>query len=330
MTQVRRHHLPRLRALAAPVLRHRPVALGLAAALAGGCQGMVPERTPTPEPTVVVANLPTDTAAPPPTDVLPPGTPDLIATVIAMATNEAAGIGPSAPTLGPVMAGIDRGPTPGCEIPRRPETWRLAPAPDAPEPERLGWSSFPAHTGTVEVVEHRPAEQLYVLRPIEPPASYLLHLSYDGAPLPLAPGQPYRITAWQDGLGMPPSGLALKVEDEAGPVFLGISLREVEGANDRVLPGDRAGFSVQQLPTQCLYTETDTCGVELRAAPVEVGRGGGAVTLGPGKQSVIPGTPAYRVTVLTSHLRRPLAVAPCADPTDWVLSYRIERLPATE
>jgi hypothetical protein len=265
--------------------------------------------------------LPTDTPTAIPSETSPPPTPDFIATAIAGATAKAAGVGnPLTPGAGPAGAA-----TVGCEIPRRPETWRLALAPEAPADAHSAWVRDAQHSATVEVVEHRPDARQYLLKSVDPAVEWPLLLSYDGAPLPLTAGQRYRLTAWSDRPGDPPAGVGLRIDDDAGPVFLGVSLREATGADARVLGGDRAGFTIEQQPTQCSYTELTPCGVELRAAPLAVGRNAGRVTLGPGKSAEIPGTPLYRVTVLTSHYHRPVAELSCPDRTDWIRSLRIER-----
>jgi hypothetical protein len=249
--------------------------------------------------------------------------------VVAGATQLAQGTAPAGPTLPPVLVPGGAGlPSAGCEIPRAADRWRLAPGPDAPAADQATAAGQAQQSLMAEVLEHRAGEGQYLLRAVEPATDYPWLLQYTGTAPPLEVGRRYRFTAWQDTPGSPPAGAGLRVEDESGPVFLGVTLRETAGADSRVLAGDRAGFTVQQLPTQCLFTEVTPCGVELRAAPVEVGRGGGKITLGPGKSAdlpVDPGQPRYRVSVATSHLRRPVAEAPCPDPTDWVLSYQIAR-----
>lgn len=285
-----------------------------------------------PEPTdilqVAAIALPTETATPLPTPTLPSPTPDVIGTLVAEATARA--IPPSAATLGPVLAaGAAERPSAGCEIPRQPETWRLAPAPEAPAEAQGSWLTQANSSLVAEVLDHDAEGRRYGLRPIEPDAPYSYSLTYSGEPLPLETGRRYRLTYWRDVPGQPPAGVGLRVEDDDGLVFLGVSLRETEGADARVLDGDRAGFAIIQLPTQCLYTEVTNCGVELRGVPVEVSREGEKVTLGPNSTSKLGGDPPLWVAVATSHFRRAVADVPCPDRTDWVLSYHIRR-PAKE
>jgi hypothetical protein len=292
-------------------------------ALLVACEALAPvEPTALPVPTLEIVALPSDTAEPPPSPSPPPATPDLLATVIAGATSQA--LLTQAAAQSPGSAGGPPGQVlPGCDIPLAHESWVLA-----PEAPAADWPDAAQHSVTARVVEHLEAERRYVLQPAEPADAPPLRLSYDGAPLPLSPGASYRFTAWADRPGDPPAGYGLRVDDEAGPVFLGVSLREAADADARVLGGDRAGFTVQQLPTQCGHTLVTACGVELRAAPVAVGGTAGRVTLGSGRSAelpTLPGASPYRITVLASHHRRPVVDTACPDPTDWVLSYRIER-----
>ncbi len=287
-------------------------------------------QAPPPEPTeltqLVAEALPTETPTPLPSSTLPPPTPDVIGTLVAQVTAQA--LPPSAPTLGAVLAGGQATrPSAGCEIPRQPETWQLAPAPDAPAETQGAWLTQAQSSLVAEVVEHDSDGRTYVLQPLETQDPIRYHLTYSGEPLPLDPDQRYRLTYWQDVPGQPPFGVGLRIEDDDGLAFLGVSLRETEGADARVLDGDRAGFGIIQLPTQCLYTEVTACGVELRGAPVEVSHGAGKVTLGAGATAELPSDPPFQVTVATSHFRRAVADVPCPDRTDWVLSYRIQRPP---
>lgn len=301
----------------------RALLLGGLMLAAAGCERFAPAPTATPAPTVGMIGLPTDTPVPLPSETSPPPTPDFIATAIAGATAKAAAANPQSSSAGQSAPGS--APTVGCEIPRKPELWRLAPGPDAPVDTQAAWLGEAQHKAQIEVVEHRADQRQYLLKSVDPALEWPLLLSYDGAPLPLVPGRRYRLSAWSDRPGDPPAGAGLRIDDEAGPVFLGLSLRETTNADARVLGGDRAGFTIEQQPTQCAYTELTPCGVELRAAPLAVGRDAGRVTLGPGKSAEIPGTPPYRVTVLTSHYARPVADMACPDRTDWVRSLRIER-----
>jgi hypothetical protein len=293
-----------------------------------GCDRLRPPATPEPTMTQVAASgLSTDTPEPPPTE-----TPDFIATLKAEATDlavtrAAATAKPRpAPTLGAVLIpGSSGKPAPGCEIPRDPETWRIAPAPDAPADAQTAWGARDFATFTADVKEHVPAEKRYLLQPVDPAAGYQLDLGYSGEALPLETGKRYRFTWEADIPGTAPVGTALKVDDDAGLVFLGVSARETDGADLQLLKGDRAGFILHQLPTQCLFTLQTACGVELRAAPLEVTRGDAKATLNAGQSADLAGSPAYHVAVATSHYRRAVGDVACADPTDWVLSYRIAR-----
>lgn len=44
-----------------------------------------------------------------------------------------------------------------------------------------------------------------------------------------------------------------------------------------------------------------------------------------GSTGALATDPPYTVTVTASHYRRWVGSAPCPDPTDWVLAYRITR-----
>jgi hypothetical protein len=279
--------------------------------LAAGCRG---EPTATPRPTLGPATL----------AALPPATPS--ATFVPLvATPRPAATALPGPTLLPIPggaegAGVPAVPEPGCELVVGTETWSLAPADDAPAGERAVWLS--GDTPVLEAIVVEPAGLgAYILQPLAPAAPYSFTLGYSGDPPPVVAGQSYHFQAHaEDELG---SGLL--IEDEDGVLFLGVSLREAEGADAAILGGERFGFAVHQEPTECLYTELDPCGYELRAAPAVVARGQDSVTLDAGAQGLLPGDPPFTVTVHSSHFRRWLGDLPCPDSSDWVLSYRIER-----
>jgi len=311
------------------IFRAGSPAVAIAITLAG-CGRCRDQPTPGPTaPVVTIADLGTETPGPPPSPSPLVSTPDLLATVVAQITAAAPTTLAANVTPGAVLApGSSSVVSPGCEIPLTPEMWRLAPVPDAPAEALAAWTGRDQVTLTADVLEHDATGRRYVLQPVEPADPYRYELTYSGEPLPIDIGKRYRLTYSQDVPDAPASGVGLKVEDDAGPVFLGVSVREAADADSRVLKGDRAGFSVRQLATQCLYTQVTPCGVQLRAAPVEVSHGGSTVALAPGKSADLTGEPAYRITVATSHYHLPVADLPCPDRTDWVLSYRIARLPA--
>lgn len=294
----------------------------------------------------------------------------IIQTLEAMATQLAA-----SPTAPPVidpgnLAAV--GET-GCAIPREPFRFALAPAADAPAEMVRRWSesfhwSFEAElveltefeagrsgrarlrlTGAYAQAWREGAPDLPVAgQPLpegiarELPAGLPLDLVYRGPALPMATGRRYLLAYGSDQAAGGADGEALLVADEQGFVLLGLSLREGEGAERRLLAGLRGGFEIEQLPTECRHVTSDGCGFELRAAPVAV-----SVARGPGG-SALPATQAagtsapslrlnagdtaslslernYTVRLATSHLRLWRGDQPCPDPADWRLSIRIER-----
>ncbi len=304
--------------------------LALALTACGGPRSATPQPTKTPFALFQVRPLATATPAP-----TAPPTPTPLPPELALATLSALieTLTPAAPPTPPLPSGTAVSIPPvsiRCEIPRTADSFTLMPAADAPEEARTAWADQTAPALTAEVREHDAEARTYTLRAVEPAADDGFVLSYAGEPLPIEPGKTYRFTVHQDPAGGPPSGSGLKVEDEAGLVFLGVAARETEGADLRVLGGDRGGLAVRQLPTTCTQTETNACGYELRAAPIEVRRGDQALTLSAGETGRLATDPPYLVQVLTSHYRRWLGDIPCADPTDWVLGYRIARATASD
>lgn len=291
-----------------------------------GCGGRAgPGGTPTPDFEDVVQPIPPATVPPSatPTATLAPEA--ALATLAALLPSATAGASAAAdPVLGLPPPAV---PEPGCAIPRGAPSYRLVPAPEAPEALRAEWAAGGDRSLEAELLSHDPGARLYALRAIEPAPDQAFILVYDGAPLPIETGRRYRFRLHADPPAAEPAGSALRIDDEAGLVFLGVSVRETAGASARIFGGDRAGFELQQLPTRCRYVESDGCGFELRAAPLEIAHPeGGALraNAGEGAELSAPGG-RYRVDVLTSHFRRWLSDMPCADPSDWVLAYRIAR-----
>lgn len=311
--------------------RHAPRAawifglgFGLAQVLAG-CSALrpaPPEPTETPIAPFAARPLPTDTPEPTPEPSSTPVPPE-----IALATLEA--LLPPTPTAGPALlppgGAATALPAAACTIPKIADSYALAPAPDAPESARVDWAAQAAPALTAEVLGYDAEARQYALRAVDPAADHGFVLSHSGDRLPIETGKTYRFTVHQDLPGTPPAGHGLKIEDDAGLLFLGISLREADGAARRVLGGDRGGLAIGQPPTLCTVTETSPCGYELRAAPLEVAQGDRVLSLNPGETGVLATDPPYEVVLQTSHYRRWLGDVPCADPTDWVLAYRIAR-----
>jgi len=263
----------------------------------------------------------------------PPATPDLLATVQAevLATLVAlASASPTATSTAAAVVGVAAlpagSPEPGCEIPSQPLGLSLRIDPAAPQPTVPSTPYF--DTYRVQVVEHREAERVFALRPMDPPLPFGLELGYDGEPPPLATGATYSMTHYDDLHLASPAGEGLRIDDERGLLVLGVNLRESQGAATRVLGGERAGWTVETLPAACRFTLLDACGFERRAAPVRFRRPEGAeLVLQAPAEGILAsaGAPDYRVNLATSHLRLWRGDLPCSDPTDWVQSFRITR-----
>jgi hypothetical protein len=294
-------------------LRGATALILLGAILTAGCRSPSPSPIPSPSIRGTAAPLPSATATPLPTATPPPSATPWPTAV------------PTA-TAAPVIAGYttDR-PEPGCEIPGLPEIWTVKPAADAPPELQASWGRTVTPTLRAQVIGHDEANRRYQLKALEPAADSPFELIYSGQPLPLEVGREYRFRAHVEDPDEDPLGAGLIIEDADGVVFLGISARETRDADAQIFDGDRAGFGVRQLPTRCLYAPLNTCGYRLRAAPLEVKRADQTATLGAGQLGVLRTDPPYKVTVLTSHLRSWVGDVPCANPVDWVLSYRIER-----
>lgn len=263
----------------------------------------------------------------------PEATPDVLATVQAevLATLVAlASASPTATSTPAAVVGVAAlpagSPEPGCELPSEPLGLSLRIDPAAPQPTVPSAPYFDSYR--VQVTEHREAERVFALRSEDPPLPFGLELGYAGEPPPLDLGAVYTITHYDD-LHLPsPAGEGLRIDDERGLLVLGVNLREGQGAATRVLGGERAGWTVETLAATCRFTLLDACGYERRAAPVRFRRpeGAEAVLQAPGEQILASaGAPSYRVILATSHLRLWRGDLPCADPTDWVQSFRITR-----
>jgi hypothetical protein len=148
-------------------------------------------------------------------------------------------------------------------------------------------------------------------------------LAVVGAGLPLEVDVTYAFTAHVDAAGSAPLGSGLLVEDADGVVFLGLSARETDGALQQLMAGHRGGFAIHQQPTICA-TGAVLCGFELRSAAVEIGLGDQTLQLRPGENGEIAG---FQASIHASHFRRWVSDAACMDPTDYVLSLRLARLP---
>ena len=337
--------------------RHRPaariLALQLLVAIGLGACRRDPADDAASEPTevaVIPAQSMANPTAPPPSSLtaIEVTTPDLRATIEAelMATLVAlASASPTATATAPAVLGqsaltLDK-PEPGCELPTQTLGLSLRVDPAAPQPTAPAVPYF--DTYRVLVTEHRAAEGIFRLQSQDPPLPFALELGYGGeanlgtrsdgtaligAPPPLAVGAVYTITHYDD-LHLPqPAGEGLRIDDERGLLVLGVNLRESQGAATRVLGGDRAGWSVETLSSACRFAQLDSCGYERRAAPMRFRRPEGAMAVlsAPGEQLLeAAGAARYRVILATSHLRLWRGDLPCADPADWVQSFRITR-----
>jgi hypothetical protein len=268
------------------------------------------------------------TAAPPPTsppmhaELLPSVTltPTATETLVPTATFTPA---PTATAVFDTSSGGE--PEPGCELPLTGATWSVAPADDAPDEVRVEWSASVTRTISAEVVEHDAEAKRYVLKALDGPGDYAFWLRYSEAQLPLETGRRYRFLSHQDPPDGAATGSALRIDDDSGVLFFGLSVRETEGALEAVLGGDRGGFVVRQLPTTCVYAPIDACGYELRAAPAQMKRGEATLTLTAGQTGTLASDPPYEATIYTSHYRLWRQDVPCSEPTDWILSYQLVR-----
>jgi hypothetical protein len=258
----------------------------------------MPTATRTPTPTITP--LPTETPPPTPT---PPFT-------------------PTAPA--PASAGGLQG---ACAVPVAADLVTVTLAAESPVEAVEAWAQAAAHEFRAAVSVHDPVGKAFVLRAVDPAMEQDLVLAYTGDPPALDVDREYRFVYWADPPGTVPSGRGLRIDDDTGPLFLSVSLRETDGAARRVLDGDRAGFALRQLSTPCVEGIVHPCGYQLRAAPLEVALQDASLTLDAGTQDLLESTPPYTVSVSTSHIRLPVAAAQCADPTDWVLSMRLQRAP---
>jgi hypothetical protein len=256
-----------------------------------------------------VRPLPSDTDTPTPTLTLTPSVTPI----------------PS-PTYTPVFSSSGMAtPERDCGISLDGATWTVEPASGAPEAARADWSSHVTQTITAAVTQHDEANHVFTLQSTAPATDYAYLLRYSHDPPPIAVGRSYRFESHQNAPGQPPAGSALRIDDDKGVLFYGASVRETEGAADRLLGGDKAGFRVTQLPTTCRYAPIDKCGYELRAAPVEIARGDKSMSLAPGRMNTLASDPPYQATIYTSHYRLWTRDTPCTDPTDWILSYELVR-----
>ena len=291
------------------------------AACAASCAGAGGRATPTAAPTaerMVLAPLGTETVTPTPTD-----TPTPTQTPLPTETPP-----PSPEPAGPeaTMWALEA----RCDVPRAADLVTFTLAAGTPAETAAAWQAEARHAFVGRVTAHDPVGRAYRLRPEEPAPDVELDAAYSFQPLPIEVDRSYRFTLWSDPPGAPPAGRALLVEDDEGLVALVVAVREAEGAGLRLLGGERAGYAVRQLPSLCRTGPMDGCGNQLRAAPLEVARGDAWLTLGAGDSGAFAYDPPYVVTVRTSHVRLPVGVVPCPDPTDWVQSYRIERQTPTE
>jgi hypothetical protein len=294
----------------APAVAAGTVAV-LALSAATSCAGRVPATAEPTEQRVQLEPLGTETVTPTPTSTLTP-----TATSLPTSTPpaESARVAPA----------IDTAFEASCAVPRSADLVTFTLAAGMPDDLRTAWESTPQHQFTGEVVSADEAARVYRLRSTDSPAVEV-DLAYGAAALPLEVGKRYAFTLWADTPAGPPSGRALRVDDEAGLLALIVSLRETEGAGLRVLGGDRAGHAVRQLATTCREGPIDACGYQLRAAPLEVARGDAWLTLNAGESGALAFDPPYVVQVSTSHHRFPVGDVPCTQPVDWVQSYRIQR-----
>ncbi len=329
-----------------------PLCLG--AVLLQACRGADPEATDWPTEVPSRAALPLDGAVggaastalararvggddgSTPLDPAAAATPDLLATVqaevmgtlVALASSTATVTATAPPVLGQAALVAPAGsPEPGCELPDQVLGFSLRVDPaHAPQPTPPAAPYFDSYR--VRILEQRTGDGLFRLRAEDPPLPFELELGYGALAPPLQVGSLYDITHYDD-LHLPsPAGEGLRIDDERGLVSLGINLRETEGAAERVLEGDRAGWLIQVLPSTCRYTVLDACGFERRAAAVRIRRPEGPeliLSAGQDARLEAPDAPAYRIHLAVSHYRLWRGDLPCADRSDWVQSLRITR-----
>jgi hypothetical protein len=294
--------------------------MGLAAvAMCAGCSGMT-RTEPTEEPTearVVLVPAGTETATQTPTSTFTPS-----ATPLPTSTQM-----PSPVFLAPEAAYSTA--EPQCAVPTAADLVTFTLPADAPAEARESWDASADHAFSGEVTESDPAGRSYRLQAVDPALGAEILVQCAGQPLPIEAGHRYQFTLWEDPPGATPSGRALRVSDDTGLLVLIVNVRETDGASMRILGGDRAGYAVRQLPSLCREGPVNSCGYELRAAPLEVARGDAFLTLDAGQSGAMAFDPPYVVTVATSHYRLPIEAVSCKDPTDWVQSYRIQRQAAT-
>lgn len=315
----------------------------LGTGLVGACRVADPEATPWPTEVAVrpveVATSPGDAAS---ADLglgrveAPAATPDLLATVqaeilgtmVALASATATATATAPPVLGQAaLSAPDGSPEPGCELPSRPLGFSLRIDPAySPQPTPPAQPYFDSYR--VRVLEQRPDAGLYRLRSEAPPLPFDLELGYDSLAPPLQVGALYEVTHYDD-LHLPdPAGEGLRIDDERGLVSLGINLREGQGAEGRLMDGERAGWLIQSLPSACRHALLDACGFERRSAPLRFKRPEGPEqVLSAGQEARLDaeGAPAYRIHLAVSHYRLWRGDLPCPDRSDWVQSLRITR-----
>lgn len=148
-------------------------------------------------------------------------------------------------------------PLEACPIVKSADVYALAPAPEALEEARVAWSAQTTVTLDAEVVEHNAELGIYKLAAREPAADHPFLLLHTGGDLPIEIGKRYRFTAHNDIAGQPPAGAALRIDDEAGPLFLGISARETDGADRRLL-GATAPASPSARQRRCVSRAPST------------------------------------------------------------------------
>lgn len=341
--------MPRLRAPRPPRAIAGAAALLVAAtavalaATAAGCAATAPDDS-APEPTATLLSAPwtvePEAAATPTTVAAPLTSGDVQATaaIAAFATSlsaTVAALASPAAASEPAVAVNTAVPIAGCGVPRTPFSVAAGPGADAPDAVKSWWLADPLAPRSFdgEVVASDGGGTSTRVRAEREGASFEVTITTD-VPLPLSPGRHVHVVYHDErsrmALGGPGIGVALFVGDADGPVALIVASGDPLAAGERLLGGERGGFTIQQLRSPCSSGERE-CGRSLYAAPVRFMRGAASLTLGPGEAGVLAsgdGGPAFDVRVATSHvvLNDLTSDNPaCSDWESWVLSYGVVR-----
>jgi len=284
----------------------------------------------TTEPTVEAPAMGTVTVGTPATPGDAAATIDIAAFATELSATIAAMASPG-PTFAPRVAVNTAVPIAGCVVPKRPFDSSVALAGDVPDRIRAWWYADASAPRTFdgEVVEHARGAGVTHLRAIRDGDAFEATITTDGS-LGLEPGHRVHV-AWQHvgtgTAGLESLGFALLVSDDAGLVAHVLSRKADLPADEPLLGGDRAGWTIEQLRSPCMTPER-VCGVALYAAPVRFALGDATLVVDPGAGDVlqtVDGTHAFDISVATSHVAVAEGAITCPDGVSWPLSYRIVR-----